>query len=228
MPKIQTYDDMEVSLVRSTQSPAQLVKAACDLTQTKEFHLGNTATGPLIKFLIKAGHGSVLEHCSLTFVITGMSRSFLAQITRHRIGSFTSSSQHYADHSDMPMVLHPDWDQDGDIAEAYTEAIRFAVKSYEKLIQYGVPIYEARQVLPNACAVNLLWTVNTRSLINFMQQRLCKRNVTEAVTAATKVRLEVYKWWPELADLMGPPCYPTGKCNQGKMSCGDPYDPKLG
>ena len=156
----------------------------------------------------------------MTFAINGVSRSLLAQLTRHRMSSFTSASQHYADYSDMPMVVG---EQLADNSEAES-CLNWALRGYSRLAYDGVPIEEARQVLPNACAVNILWTVNARSLLNFFTQRLCKRNVEEMLTFASKVFDEVDNYWPEYAALCGPFCYMNGgDCNQGKMSCNEPF-----
>lgn len=134
------------------------------------------------------------------------------------MSSFTSASQHYADYRDMPMVVHP---LDGETLDSALEEV---LGVYEWLIDVKcMPPEEARQILPNAAAVNLIWTVNARSLANFFEQRLCKRNTAEMVTVAAKIWDKVSHMWPEYAQAVGPACYMYGKCNQGKMSCGEPY-----
>jgi len=137
------------------------------------------------------------------------------------MSSFTSASQHYSDYRDMPMVMCNEMAADDTSQRAFSAAI----KDYIDCVDAGVPIYEARQLLPNAAAVNIMWTVNMRSLLNFFQQRLCRRNVQEMQTFAQKVFTEVLDYWPELAGCCGSYCFPSGKCNQGRMSCGNPYNP---
>ena len=44
---------------------------------------------------LSGGHRSVLEHASFTFEIEGVSRALLAQLTRHRVASFSVESQRY-------------------------------------------------------------------------------------------------------------------------------------
>ena len=174
----------------------------------------------LLKFLIKAEHTSLLEHLSWTFYIEGVSRSFLAQITRHRIGSFTSASQHYTDYRDMPFIVHPTLTKN----EVVYQCLFTAVTGYKLLVDEGVPIEEARQVLPNAAEVRLLWTVNARSLFNFFEQRWCGRNVAEMIAFCEHLYAKVHDTWPEFAKFLGPYCYHlNGKCNQGKMTCGRPW-----
>ena len=53
-----------------------------------------------LKGSMASGHESVIEHASFTFKIEGVSRALLAQLTRHRIASFSVMSQRYVDHTD--------------------------------------------------------------------------------------------------------------------------------
>jgi thymidylate synthase (FAD) len=103
-------------------------------------------------------------------------------------------------------------------------ALETALLAYKELVDdLGVPPEEARQVLPNAAAVNLIWTVNARALANFFEQRLCHRNVEEMQVIAGKILDQVYETWFDYAACVGPTCYTQRKCNQGAMSCGEPY-----
>ena len=52
-------------------------------------------TGSFLENVMSSGHLSVLEHASFTFFVEGVSRSLLAQLTRHRIASFSVQSQRY-------------------------------------------------------------------------------------------------------------------------------------
>ena len=99
-----------------------------------------------------------------------------------------------------------------------------ALAAYKNMVDKGVPIEEARQVLPNAAEVRLLWTVNARSLYNFFEQRWCGRNVAEMLAFCEHLYAKVQDTWPEFAKFLGPYCYHlNGKCNQGKMACGRPW-----
>ena len=63
----------------------------------------------LIKQIVNHGHTSTLEHITFTFVVEGVSRALLAQITRHRIGwSYSVQSQRYVNYNKkgkLPRVL---------------------------------------------------------------------------------------------------------------------------
>jgi thymidylate synthase (FAD) len=191
---------------------------AIKLTMSKQINveLPPVSEG-MLGFIDEAGHGSVMEHEMFTFALEGVSRSFLAQITRHRTGKFTSASQHYANYADMPMIVHPD--ATFKEAEIIDRAFDAAMTAYEELIELGYPGEEARQVLPNACATNIIWTIDGRNLLNFLSVRLCKRNVAEMCITSDKILDAMSEAWPELYQMAGPPCY-LDTCNQGKMGCG--------
>ena len=223
MVKIQTYEDMEVLVKWATPNPGEEIREALtntmyDLTKLTD-EPDSCVSAKLLHFLFKAEHDSVLEHAVISFIITGASRSWLAQITRHRMASMTSSSQHYQDYTDYPFIVHKNMADN-----AYANAVfKSTLYSYEKCLESGMPKEEARQVLTNAMAVNFKWTINARSLYNFMRLRMCLRNVAEIRVFCDKVLSLVKVWWPEYANILGPPCYTDGKCNQGFMSCGKEY-----
>ena len=208
---LKTYDQMCIRLIRKTEDPSLLIQLACDITQKNMFR-GKEASEVLIKFLIDANHISLFEHVSTTWLIQDVSRSFLAQITRHRMASYTAASQHYQDYQDYPCIV------DESMNKRYVDSFCADVDSqYAQLIDEGVPAQEARQILPNAKAVNILWTINVRSLINFLNLRLCERNVNEMKTFAFKILRKCRAWWPEVFEHIGPDCKMIGKCRQGKM-----------
>lgn len=212
-----SYHDISVITLRFTDQPGVLTKQACDMTMQTvvDFDLSDEASAKLLKFLITAEHTSVLEHCSITFLVKGVSRSLLAQLSRHRHASLTSQSQHYQDYRQAPMVLSDDL-CDGLQTAIVKRGLSQAQETYVLLRDAGVSKEEARQVLPNAAAVNLLWSVNARGLLTFLRPRMCYRNVEEMKIFADKVHAACMLWWPELFQFVGAPCL-LGSCNQGPL-----------
>ena len=211
---IKTYNDCRITVINKTFNPSAVISMACEITQ-KKLLTNSIASESLLEYLVKAEHTSVFEHCSLTVVIQNVSRSFLAQITRHRMSSFTCGSQHYQEYNDYADIIHPKITKDA--YEIMEESISYSSGCYSDLLMEGVPAEEARQVLPNSKAVNVMWTINARSLINFLRMRLCYRNVTEMQLFAEKLLDVCTEWWPNLFEIIGPPCFMDNSCNQGKM-----------
>ena len=81
-------------------SPSAIDEIGEGLTEEK--------TASFVQMLADIGHESPIEHASFTFGIEGVSRSLLAQITRHRIASFSVQSQRYVAESDFAYVVPPE------------------------------------------------------------------------------------------------------------------------
>lgn len=182
----------------------------------------NTQDTNLINNCIKFNHTSILEHVSYTFMIEGASRSLLAQITRHRLFSFTSGSQHYIDYSkiggfEIPIEL---LNQPIELQEKYEESLQRSLEDYKKLIELGIDHSVARQVLPNAMRNNLIMTGNLREWCHFLNLRLCGRNTSEIQYIAYLIYKELKKYNPVVLGQVGPDCIQKGKCTQGHKSCG--------
>ena len=91
--------EMNVVLIRHTLSSEELISLGAKLCYSKSTISGlserisaNDQTD-FINRLIAMGHESIFEHASFTFGIEGVSRVLLAQLTRHRLASFSVQSQ---------------------------------------------------------------------------------------------------------------------------------------
>ena len=196
-----------------------------------------------VKMLSELGHESPLEHASFTFGIEGVSRSLLAQITRHRIASYSVKSQRYVREKMFDYVVPPEIEHSEEATAIFLKSMKDAQEAYdrlaevltkqhkEKLVQEGEdPVSaekkaaklaneDARYVLPNACETKMVVTMNTRSLLNFFQHRCCNRAQWEIRQVAEQMLREVCKVAPELFLKAGPSCV-FSSCPEGKMSCG--------
>jgi len=113
----------------------------------------------LVKQIVSHGHTSTLEHISFTFSIVGISRACLAQLTRHRIASYSVRSQRYTKINDVVSTK-----LDGN--EVYDRAIKQVQQAYQTLLEDGVKAEDARMILPQSSSTNLVMTINLRSFIN--------------------------------------------------------------
>ena len=92
---------MKVNILCHTPNPEKTIAAAARLCYSNsgadELFDGMTEekASDYVAMLERLGHESPLEHVTFTFTIEGVSRAFLAQITRHRIASFSVQSQRY-------------------------------------------------------------------------------------------------------------------------------------
>ena len=200
---------MTVRLIAHTPEPEKVVAAAAKLCYS-DAHitdlldgLDEEKTARFLTMLSDLGHASPIEHASFTFGIEGVSRTLLAQITRHRIASFSVQSQRYVRLDDFRYVIPPE-------IEAIPEAKAAFIESMNE---------DARFVLPNACETKMVVTMNARSLQNFFHLRCCSRAQWEIRQLAEEMLQLVYPVAPHIFRTAGPACV-SGPCPEGKMCCG--------
>ena len=146
------------------------------------------ADAGLIRFLMRDRHGTPFEHNAFRFHIR--CPIFVArEWFRHRMGSFNEFSMRYARATDDFYVPEPEdvRSQVGkpgaysfepvsdELAEATREELRavyeHAFETYERLVEQGVARELARAALPVGAYTEFFWTVNARSLMNFVSLR---------------------------------------------------------
>ena len=124
-----------------------------------------------IKNLIERGHHSILEFGHATFLVEGVSRSLLAQITRHRLASFAVESQrHIKPKPDV--VIPPTMAEDAELKQEYKEVAQKCFALYGKMIERGIPKEDARFILPNATKTSFIISANFREWRHILQLRL--------------------------------------------------------
>lgn len=176
--------------------------------------------------LMSMGHESVLEHVSFTFLMEGVSRVLLAQLTRHRIASFSVQSQRYVSYKDgFGYVTPPSIAALGEEAlEEYrgqmAQMQRWYEEWQERLGAAGEKSNEdARFVLPGACETRIMTTMNARELRHFFALRMCSRAQWEIRSLAESMFALCYEAAPALFRDAGPECL-RGGCPEGAKSCG--------
>ena len=127
-----------------------------------------------IEARIRDGHDSVLEHVSLTFEISGISRACMSQLTRHRIASFSVESQRRVGAEDTDFVIPPSISGNPSALKIFTEATNVSFAAYKLLREMGVRKEDSRFVLPSAVTTTLVVTMNVRSLRHLFSVRLGK------------------------------------------------------
>lgn len=242
---------MKVSLIEFTPNPEKVVAAAAKLCYSPSSieettnNLTSESISSFVKMLAKMGHESPLEHASFTFGIEGVSRSLLAQITRHRIASYSVQSQRYVKNSNCEYVIPPEIEKNIDAKKEFVNFMADVQDKYEKLTDLlkkqhinelteegrlneaeidkaaeKMAIEDARYVLPNAYTTKIICTFNARSLLNFFSHRCCNRAQWEIRELACEMLKLVKKEAPNIFACAGPNCV-KGFCKEGRMSCGN-------
>ncbi len=213
---------MNVQLLAHTPAPEQLVAASAKLCYSAASIAGLAAieADKAAEFIDKLpeAHQSPFEHVSFTFGIEGVSRAMLAQITRHRIASFSVQSQRYVEMGRFGYVIPQTIAESDESLDEYQHIMYLVRIVYNKLIELGIPAEDARFVLPNACETRMIVTMNARELLHFFSLRCCKRAQWEIRAVADEMLRLCKEVAPEIFAKAGPGCV-RGHCPEGKMGC---------
>jgi len=230
---------MEVRLLEATEDPEDVICKAARNDYMSEW-VGETPFGDvmasiegetledkqetLIGHLLDHGHFGPFEHPQATFAVKGISRSCMAQITRHRHVSFDVQSMRYVSFDDVdpaavregemvvipPSATDPDWvgrnqdtgPVDEEVArrreELFKDTVEDAVAAYQELLDLGMPPEDARFVLPIGTKVNLVMSMNARMLMHVADMR-----------AAADSQWEIRRMTEQILDLAAEWCPTT-------------------
>ena len=243
---------LKVKLLAHTPDADKLVAAAAKLcysaadVDTLMDGLTADKVEAMCQKLADLGHESPIEHASYTFAVEGVSRALLAQLTRHRIASYSVQSQRYVDKSDFDYIMPPEIAAIPEAAAKFEEIMAQLGTGYEELrtlLKNGhkdrlmaagadekdadfkagkMANEDARFVLPNACDTRIIFTMNARSLHNFFRLRCCNRAQWEIRAMADEMLRLCREVSPVLFRRAGASCAVTGKCSEGAMCCGEP------
>jgi thymidylate synthase (FAD) len=166
----------------------------------------------LLERLFRRGHFGPMEHSQITLGIEGISRSCMAQLTRHRFCSFDVQSQRYVDFSgkDDPVavpksLVDPDHftrgEGDVDVEDRedweaeYENTSEDLVDLYEAMVNAGVPKEDARFMLPIGTKVNMTVSMNARTLLHIANLREKANSQWELRSLTTKIIDEEFANW---------------------------------
>lgn len=233
--------EIKVTLLTHTPEPQKIMAAAAKLCyaradiDTVMDGLTPEKVDNFIDMLSGLGHESPMEHMVFSFGIENVSRSLLAQITRHRMASFSVQSQRYVAEKNFEFVTPPEIEGDEAAKKIFLDTMDDIAKSYNTLadalkaryVLEGMAekaaekkaIEDARYVLPNACTTKMIVTMNARSLHNFFKLRCCNRAQWEIRDLACKMLALVKEVAPNVFKDAGPACV-RGGCSEGNMTCG--------
>ena len=134
----------------------------------------------LLDRIMTSRHLSVVEHCSMTFAVKDVSRTLLAQYSRHRIGvSLSVQSQRYVSEQSSKQAdgtfgnVVPQTVADNQEAyERYIACMREIQQAYDDLLAMGVTKQDARFVLPGGACTNFVTSLNLRSFMDVYEKRV--------------------------------------------------------
>lgn len=206
--------DIKVELIQSYGSDEMVAKAARVSTGADQIE-GKSIEG-LIKYLLRFGHSSPVEHCGATFRIEAP--MFVRdQWVRHRTMSYNCKSLRFSEAEPefyVPPInrplhnagngAHPDLVPLDDMAAAYSrkeleESYTYCWDSYYSLVDMGVAEEIARAVLPSGLYTSFYATANLWNWIKFLEKRRpseSNKPQWEIVDAADQITLYLKELFP--------------------------------
>jgi thymidylate synthase (FAD) len=164
---------------------AEFAGRACYQSWSKPNPATATNAGYL-RHILEVGHLSVLEHGSVTFYLTGVSRSLTHELIRHRHFSYSQLSQRYVPERDAGMVEPDVIAADPELHARFVAATEASLAAYTELLEGLEKRFAdvgnatlrrkqarqaARSVLPNATETRIVVTGNYRAWRHFVAMR---------------------------------------------------------
>lgn len=176
---------------------------------------------------IKSGHDRTEEFPDVYMIIDGYSGKCVRELYTHIGGAPTrlQASTRYIDYEKkgVEVVTPHSIEKNNEAMEVWCKAINEIKMAMGALKALGIPNEDLTNLLPLAYKTKMVWKVNLRTLIHFMQTRLCARAFWEIRELSTDIceALRGYsEEWNEIVEsLFVPKCIAAGYCIESK-SCG--------
>lgn len=141
------------------------------------------SAGKFIEKILKRGHESVIEHCSITVRII-CDRGVTHEIVRHRVASYSQESTRYCNYSDakfsneitfiQPCFWNINNDDDRKKYDIWKSVMKYTEEKYMELLDLGAKPEQARSILPNSLKTEIVMTMNLREWRHFFRLRTSK------------------------------------------------------
>jgi thymidylate synthase (FAD) len=196
------------------QALAEFAGRACYQSWSKPNPATATNAGYL-RHILEVGHLSVLEHGSVTFYLTGMSRSLTHELIRHRHFSYSQLSQRYVPERNAAMVEPDVIAHDPELHKKFVEATEASVRAYTELLEILERQFAdvenatlrrkqarqaARAVLPNATETRIVVTGNYRAWRHFIAMRASENADIEIRALAVECLRQLQRVAPSVFD----------------------------
>jgi thymidylate synthase (FAD) len=162
---------------------------------------------------IKAGHGRVLEYVDVEMVISGASARCLRELYTHIGGSPTrlqSSTRYVSEEQGFGYYIPPKIENNIELKPIYEDGMELIQKTYNALMARKATKEDAANLLPLGMESKMVWKINLRALINFMNRRLCTRALKEIRDLSVEIKNQLAaknEEWAWIADnLFVPTC----------------------
>lgn len=214
---------MKVKLVSWTNNPAKTIYWAFMNMHNvvpdnlDDISLSKEEEESFFDMLLSQPHQTVLEYVNLNWLIEGASRAFQQQLTRTRQAGYSIQSLRIVDvgkfadesrYTESSIVKsNPDWHK------RYSDSMMVVQDLYRGMIKSGMPLEDARGILPLNIHSTITFTINLQSLYHMLELRFCDNTQEEFREIAKAMRSEVALKLGEIfTKPMKPICFSKGYC----------------
>ena len=165
-------DSESVEVVTAEDPIAKLkrIERAARTCYRSEDKMTSESYKRFIAGMIERGHDSVLEHESISVLVT-CDRAVANEIVRHRIGSFCQESTRFCRYDDGSLTFISPFEASTDEFIIWRKAMQEAEACYCRLLDSGASPELARSVLPLSLCTKLYITFNIRQWRHFLSVR---------------------------------------------------------
>ncbi len=185
---------MQIELLAITPNSEQIIELAARTCYQSTDRATDSSAAELLPRLLRAGHESPFEHACATFRLTGCSRAMTHQLVRHRMMSVSQKSQRYVSEKTFEYILPPSIP--AEYTEDYHQDMETIRQMYEKWKNRGLRNEDARFVLPNACATELVISANFREYRHIFNVRCTPHAQWEIREVCTLMLAELQRHAP--------------------------------
>ena len=201
------------------ESPERdICRAAALMRGYEPAALTDGETLELLRSILSAPRARELEQAAFTLRFGRLSLAALTHLTRHRMQSLCPPE--LLSCCGYERYVLPESVVAAGLESEYRSAFALAASAAERLRAAGMRREDGVYLLLAGQTVSVVTTMNARELAVFMKLRCCSRAQWEIRESADAALSALRGRWPLLFSLYGPTCYMTGRCPEGRMSCG--------
>ena len=173
------------------------------------------------KSCIQSGHLRTAEYPTVEMIIEGYSARCIRELYTHIIGvTRLQDSTRYINFEDFAYYNPGSTEEQ---KEQITKTMGDISENYGKLLELGMKKEDCANILPLGMHTKIVWKINLRGLIHFMNMRLCNRALKEIRTLANEIKSKLSAYseeWKWICDnYFVPTCKSIGYCTEEKC-CG--------
>ena len=209
------------ALVGHPVDAEELLERALAFSRRFEPSLGRTLNEDNMHRLLNDPRPRELELLNYTFHVQNASLACVTHFTRHRIQSplIPGAIRALCGGS---YVLPESVAANSQAEEIYRRAFADQTAAARQMLKAGMPREMLAYYAMSGHVLDLMLGMNARELLHFAQLRTCARAQWEIRGIAREMLMRVNEISPAIFRNYGPSCAVSGRCPEGRMSCGHP------